>query len=180
MYMKSIYLVMSQTGSILSRTIKLFTGHEYNHISISLDENLDCMYSFGRKYPNNPFIGVFVIEGVDRGTFLKFVNTRCRVIEIKVSDYQYDLICKNIFFMLDDINKYKYNLLGLFLAAFNICRHSDYKFYCSEFVRYILDISDVDVSMIPDIPHPNDFMSIDHNVLYEGLLKDYSYIRKKS
>lgn len=141
---------MSQSGSILSRTIKFFTGDKYNHISLSLDENL------------------------------KFLDAKCRVIEINISDEQYDLLCKNIMFMLSDSEKYKYNLLGLFLSAFHICFHPDNKFYCSEFVRYILDIADIDVSMIPTVPHPVHFMRIDHGVVSEGLLKDYSYIRKKS
>lgn len=172
--MKKIYLVMSQTGSILSRTIKLFTGHEYNHISLSFDEDLNCMYSFGRKYPNNPFIGVFVVEGIDKGTYLKFKNTKCKVIEVEVTDEQYGLLCSNIAYMIDNIDKYKYNLFGLFLAAFHICFHANDKFYCSEFVRNVLDYSDVDVSMIPEIAHPTDFLSMDHTDLYEGLLKEYS------
>lgn len=172
--MKKVYLVLSQTGSVLSRTIKFFTGHEYNHISISFDENLNCMYSFGRKYPNNPFIGVFVVEGINKGTFLKFKNTKCKVIGIGVSDEQYELLCSNILLMLSDIDKYKYNLWGLLLAAFHISFHSDNKFYCSEFIRYILEHSSIDVSMIPDIPHPTDFLSMDHEVLYEGLLRNYS------
>ena len=172
--MKKIYLIMSQTGSVLSRTIKFFTKEEYNHISLSLDEKLNCMYSFGRKYPNNPFIGVFVVESFNSGTFLKFSNTKCMVLEVVVEDFQYDLLCDNIEKIKSESYKYKYNLLGLFLAAFNISRHKDYRFYCSEFVRYILEISDIDVSMISDIPHPNEFVCLEHNVLYEGLLANYN------
>ena len=47
--MRSIYLVMSQTGTILSKAIKGVTCDQYNHISISLDPSLECMYSFGRN-----------------------------------------------------------------------------------------------------------------------------------
>ena len=172
--MKYIYLVLSQTGTVLSRTIKLVTNKKFNHISLSLDDSLERMYSFGRRCPNNPFIGVFVVEGINKGTFLKFQDTMCRVIRIGVSDSQYDLLCSNIGDMIDSSDKYKYNLLGLFMAAFNICLKSDNKFYCSEFVRHILSLSDIDVSMIPDIVHPLDFMNMDNNIVYEGLLKDYS------
>lgn len=173
--MKKIYLVMTQTGSILSRTIKIVTGHSYNHISISLDSSLNNMYSFGRKNPDNPFIGVFVVEKINKGTFLKFKNTRCKVIEIDVTDRQYSLISSNINKMVLNKDDYKYNLLGLFLAAFHISFHPKKKFYCSEFVRYILKNSCVNVSFIPDIAHPNDFLKLKHVDLYEGLLREYRY-----
>ena len=172
--MKNIYLVLSQTGTILSKTIKVITNKEYNHISLSLDGSLDKMYSFGRKSPNNPFIGVFVVEGINKGTFLKFQDTKCKVIEISVSDKQYEELCSNIYYMLVNREKYKYNLLGLCLAAFHICLKFDNKFYCSEFVRYIMNLSDIDVSMIPEIAHPTDFVNMENNVVYEGLLRDYS------
>ena len=46
-----VYVVVSQTGTILSLMLKFFTKAKYNHASISLDNKLDEMYSFGRKYP---------------------------------------------------------------------------------------------------------------------------------
>ena len=165
---------MSQTGSMLSRTIKLISGKNYNHISISLSEDLSNMYSFGRKTPYNPFIGRFVVEGIDMGTFLRFKGTECRVIKIDVTDSQYENLCSNIYDMVENKDEYRYNLLGLLLAAFNVHASFDNKFYCSEFVKYIMEKSDIDVSMLPDIPHPTDFMRLDNDILYEGLLHDYS------
>ena len=173
--MRSIYLVMSQTGSILSRTIKLITKKEYNHISLSFDDKLDCMYSFGRKYTYNPFIGVFVVESINKGSFLRFNKTKCKVIEVVLTEEQYDRLLSNIDIMILKKDKYKYNIMGLFLALFNIERHPDTKFYCSEFVRYVLEKSGVDVSMIPTIPHPVDFEIMSNREIYRGLLKDYSY-----
>lgn len=180
MYMKSIYLVMTQTGTALSNAIKLVSKKEYNHISISLNDNLDCMYSFGRKNPYNPFIGAFVIEGISIGTFLRFKDTVCRVIRIDVNDLQYEALCSNIYDMIKNKNDYKYNLIGLLFAAFNIHVSFDNRFYCSEFVRHILCLSDIDVSMIPNIAHPTDFMNMDNSVIYEGLLQNYSkrYIKR--
>lgn len=177
--MKSIYLVMSQTGSMLSRTIKLISGKSYNHISISLSDDLNYMYSFGRKYPYNPFIGAFVIEGIDIGTFLRFKNTICRVIKIDITDLQYESLCTNIYDMIENRAKYRYNLLGLFLAAFNVHASFNNKFYCSEFVKYILEKSNIDVSVLPEITHPIDFMKLDNDVLYEGFMRNYSKCYKR-
>ena len=171
--MRCIYLVLSQTGTVLSRTIKFVTKKEYNHISLALDSSLVNMYSFGRKYPNNPFVGTFVIEGIDRGTFLKFYDTRCKVVCLSVSDDQYNKLLFNVNRMVDEKGRYKYNLIGLFMAAFGVHFSVQDKFYCSEFVRYILDLSDIDVSLIPSICHPVDFMVLSESVIYEGFLRDY-------
>lgn len=177
--MKDVYIVISQTGTFLSTILKIITGKEYNHASISLDSDLNKMYSFGRKNPYNPFIGVFLIEKINVGTYKRFINTKCKVIKISVTVEQYDLILCKLNEMVVDMDKYKYNLLGLFFAAIHINWHSDNKFYCSEFVRYILAIGSVDVSMLPEIVHPINFLDMDGGcVLYEGLLKDYPESRR--
>lgn len=178
--MKDIYIVISQTGTLLSTILKIVTRKEYNHASISLDSDLNKMYSFGRKNPYNPFIGVFLIEKINKGTYKRFINTKCKVMKITVTDEQYNVISCKLNEMVVDMDKYKYNLLGLFLAAIHINWHSDNKFYCSEFVRYILDFGNVDVSMIPEIAHPINFLDMnDGCVLYEGLLRNYNSKVKK-
>ena len=52
---RQLYIVISQTGTLLSRILKQITGAEYNHASISLPRDLERMYSFGRRHPYNPF-----------------------------------------------------------------------------------------------------------------------------
>ena len=48
---KQLYIVISQTGTLLSRILKHITGAEYNHASISMSRDLEKMYSFGRRHP---------------------------------------------------------------------------------------------------------------------------------
>ena len=67
--MKKIYLVLTHTGTILSRIIRIYTKDEFTHVSISLDDELNEMYSFGRLNPYNPFLGGFVHENINYGTF---------------------------------------------------------------------------------------------------------------
>ncbi len=52
--MKEIYIVLTQTGTFFSRSIKFITKEEFNHSSISFNQDLDVLYSFGRKVVNNP------------------------------------------------------------------------------------------------------------------------------
>ena len=94
--MKKVYIVLAHTGTILSRIIKIVTGAEYTHASIALDEDLDKMYSFGRKYSYIAFIGGFVKEGSNIGTFKRFYNTEISVYELKVTNEQYENVCQTI------------------------------------------------------------------------------------
>ena len=73
---RQLYIVISQTGTLLSRILKQITGAEYNHASISLSRDLERMYSFGRRHPYNPFWGGFVIESPRTGTFKRFSETK--------------------------------------------------------------------------------------------------------
>ena len=44
--MKKIYIVLTHSGTALSKIIKGFTKDEFSHVSISLDKELNEMYSF--------------------------------------------------------------------------------------------------------------------------------------
>ena len=40
---KKVYIVLTYTGTILSKIIKYYTKAEYCHVSLSLDEDLNKM-----------------------------------------------------------------------------------------------------------------------------------------
>ena len=88
--MKKIYIILTHTGTILSRIIKTYTKDEFSHVSIALDNELKEMYSFGRLNPYNPFIGGFIHEYLNKGTFKRFVKTRAKIIELEIDDKQYN------------------------------------------------------------------------------------------
>ncbi|MCM3651426.1 MULTISPECIES: hypothetical protein [Metabacillus] len=51
-----IYIILTDTGTIFTNMIKMYTKQSLNHASISFTKNLSTTYSFGRKNVNNPFI----------------------------------------------------------------------------------------------------------------------------
>lgn len=172
--MKKVYIVLSQTGTLLSRLIRLKTGAEYAHSSIALDENLRKMYSFGRLYPYIAFIGGFVRESKYFGTFRRFKKTQVSIFEIDVTDKQYEEISNNINFIKYNKKNYRFNILGLFLAGINKKNDRENTFYCAEFVKYILTKSGVDVSYLPDVIKPEDFKKLENaTLIYKGYLKEY-------
>ena len=86
---KQIFIVITQTGTMLSRILKRITGAEYNHASLSLSQDLTRMYSFGRRHPYNPFWGGFVIESPHAGTFRRFSDTTAIILLWKRSNRYY-------------------------------------------------------------------------------------------
>ena len=175
---KKIYIVISQTGTLLSRILRIITGAEYNHASLCLSDDLQCMYSFGRKNPYNPFWGGFVLESPNFGTFKRFSNTRIKVLCLEIEEEKYNAIKDRIKYMVSNKKDFGYNYLGLVFAWFKIVIKSDKRFYCSEFVKDVLVEQNIDgCEILKDIPQPVHFLDIPNiHLIYSGKLKDYSPI----
>lgn len=171
-----IYIVISQTGTMLSRILKVITHKDYNHASITPYNDLHIMYSFGRKNPYNPFWGGFVTESVSFGTFKRFSETEIMVLSIKIEAETYRKICETLENMLKSRKNYHYNYFGLWFAAFHIAITRKNRYYCSEFVREILKKHSIKGSEnLNKIVHPMHFLSIpDIKTIYQGKLKDYA------
>lgn len=160
--MKDVYIVLSQTGTALSRVLKLVTGAEYNHASISLDSTLRELYAFGRVDPMNPVIGGFVKESRVRGTFKRFSKTKILVLRRRVPDELYHEMYRYLEDMYKRRYEFKYNYFGLFFAAAKIHFAQSKHFYCSEFVRFVLlKFGMNEAEKLGEIVKPVDFMTLD-------------------
>lgn len=173
---KTIYVVFTQTGAMLSRILKVVTRARYNHSSISLTDSLSPMYSFGRIRPKNPFWGGFVMEAPRFGTFLRFPQTDAVVISVNVTDKQYEEIKSHLNDMYENKDNYGYNYLGLALGLFGKGCQLKNRYYCSEFVKDVLvrfDIVSDDVFM--EVVKPIDILNaLDGEIVYKGKLKDFT------
>ncbi len=167
-----IYIVLTQSYTLLARLIQKVTNGKYSHISLSFDEECTDMYSIGRKYTYYPFTGVYKNENIYKGVFILNPNAEILIYELNVSKLQYD----NIIRLLNEYgNSSKgYNFIGLVLAIFNK-KINRRKYYCSEFIYKIL--SDESVNIFPktdNIVKPMDFTNIEGlNKIYEGKILEY-------
>ena len=176
--MKEIYIVLTNTGTILSKVIKYWTKDINTHVSIALDSDLTKLYSFGRLNPYNAFMGGFVREGISRGTFKRFTNTTTQIYSLSITDEQYDRIIETIKEFRAQRKTYKFNVLGLLFAGFNKKMKFKNSFYCAEFVRYVLSHSSINAVDYSLIIKPEDFKKINGmHLIYQGLLREYK-IRK--
>lgn len=47
--MKTLYIFLTRSGTLLSNLVYRLTGARYTHASLAFDEDLSCLYSSTRK-----------------------------------------------------------------------------------------------------------------------------------
>ncbi len=167
-----IFILLTDTGTLFTRAIKLYTRKPYNHTSISFDGELTEVYSFGRKMPNNPFTGGFVKEEVENELFK---NARCAVYSCHVTEEQYEKMLKKVQEMEAKKELYRYNLIGVFALAAKMKVKRKNAYFCSQFVAALLQEAEIYIANKPlFFITPHDIQSDSRLQLeYEGDLKNY-------
>ncbi len=170
-----LYIVISQTGTILSRILKHITGAEYNHVSLALKPDLNTLYSFGRKFAYNPFAAGFVVESPHWGTFKRFSKTKVIVLALDVDRDTYKNIHSYVNYMMTNRSLYRYNYLGLIFAYFKKQKAYENRYYCSEFLKYVLQKFSIEgADKLAPIVQPIHFLDIPKTEqIYTGTLKEY-------
>ena len=172
---RDVYIVLSQTGTLLSRILKWVTHAEYNHSSISLQADLGEMFSFGRLHAYNPFHGGFVRESTKWGTFKRFPKTRAMVMKVSVPEEDYWAMELRLSEMYENRKQYHYNFSGVLAAAFHKCLRRKNCYYCSEFVRdFIVEFGLATRDTFQDIVKPMDFLKeFSDKIIYRGELRAF-------
>lgn len=171
----TIYVLLTDTGTMFTKMVKRFTSAPYNHASLALDAGLNELFSFGRKQATNPWIAGFVEEDVYDGTYRHFPNTRCALLRLKVSTHQQQEAIRIIRSFQQEKNSYRYNLIGLLFVLMNLDIEFKKAFFCSQFVAETLRNIGIKLWERPStLVSPHDFLlHPEFEVVYEGLLYDY-------
>ncbi|WP_068673939.1 hypothetical protein [Oceanobacillus sp. Castelsardo] len=169
---KVIYLLFTNTGTLLARVIRLFTGQSLNHVSICFDHKLMEVYSFGRKKVRNPFIGGFVKEDVRCG-FLR--KSECEIYQFTIEDLEYNRILERIREVEARKDAYKYNFLGLFGVLFQLELKRRNAFFCSQFIATLLnEVKQIQFSKSICFVKPEDIRKLEGlQLIYKGILESY-------
>lgn len=170
---KKMYVVLTDTGTLLTRLIKIYTKKPYNHASISFDAYLTEVYSFGRKRPHNPFIGGFVKENV-RSCF--FEQADCALYSLEVTEADRAKMKYYINQIEVEKDSYRYNFLGLFGFLINKPLKRKKAFFCSQFAANALDQCEgVAFDKPLELITPDDLTDIQNLTLeYEGKMEQYT------
>jgi hypothetical protein len=170
---KKIFILLTDTETILTRLIKSYTKKPYNHASIAFDAELMEVYSFGRKSAKNPFIGGFVREDIDS---VIFRQADCAIYSLNITEAEFQKMYQYIQEIASEKEKYRYNFIGLFGVLFQKPIKRKNAFFCSQFVASVLkeskiiDCEDEGLSLVKpsDLTHLANF-----ELLFEGGLNDY-------
>lgn len=172
--MKEIYIMLTQTGTLVSKTIKLYTRAKYNHASIGIDPRMKIFYSFARRVRYFPLIGGFITEVVDEGLFKKYEDCECVIYSIQVNDVAYRKFCRILNKYRKNPGRYKYNLLGFFGVVFNVPFSYENRNTCAEFVAKMLHESGIySFRKKFSLVRPDEIQQIPIlRLVYEGKIKD--------
>ncbi len=172
-----VYVVLTQTGTLISRTIKKFTRAPFNHASITTDKELGEMFSFARLNIKRPLPGGFIHEDISTGVFSLFSHIPCEIYGIRVTEEQLERYNLLLDHFKEHTKLYSYNILGLLTVPLGIPLKRKTRFVCSQFVAFMLEKSGAvefqkDISLVT----PDDFRFLDDAVLlYNGNIKEYSH-----
>ncbi|APH06077.1 hypothetical protein [Bacillus weihaiensis] len=174
-----IYILLTDTGTLFTKSIKKYTKAPYNHASIAFDAELNEMYSFGRKNPNNPIHGGFVKENVSTGTYSKYPNTTCVIYKLEVTDRHVEKMRRILGVFIKNKRKFLYNLAGVLGVSLNEPIEFSNSYFCSQFVADILNRSGLKLwDKLPALITPDDFRQHPElELIYEGKLFDYGPIK---
>jgi hypothetical protein len=169
---RKIYLVLTDTRTILTRLIQSYTKKPYNHSSIAFDSDLMEVYSFGRKTAKNPFIGGFVKEDMQ---WVLFQQANCAIYSLTITNDEYQKMNQHIQAIAANRKHYRYNFIGLFGVMLNRPIKRKNAFFCSQFVASVLQQCkaidfEKNIALVKpsDLPHSTNFQ-----LHFEGRLKDY-------
>ncbi|MDD4088965.1 MAG: hypothetical protein PHP29_04660 [Tissierellia bacterium] len=170
--MKEIKIVLTQTNTVICKTLKALSKKPYNHISISFEDDCSTMFSFGRKITWFPLVGGFIKEDINSGVFKMHPETKCKIYKFEVTDEDYDIIKMRFNDFISKPEKYRYSFLNVFLIRLNIPYQREYHYVCSSFVSYLLK------GIIPfnkeiSLVIPDDYNNLNLKPVYEGRLFEY-------
>lgn len=172
--MKTIYIVLTRSTTIVSKLVYLFTAADYTHVSISFDKELQPLYSSSRKNGTTMFPAGPCIESFQRGYLKKHREIPCAVYELEVTDEVYDKAKREVARIMRNSDDYHFNILGLILCYFNIPYHRKGYYFCSQLVSEVLLRSDaVPLPKDPELMRPSDYAGIKGlSCCYRGCLGD--------
>ena len=154
---RTVYILLTRSGTWFSRLIHLATQDRYTHASIGLDGPTGPFYSFGRKYEHFALPAGLVEEQVT----LRRRTVPCCLYELKVSQETYFRLRRQLNCMYARREEYSYNLLGTLACYFTRPLRRRHHYFCSQFVAGLLeDCGALELPKPPALLRPADFCQV--------------------
>lgn len=111
--MKTIYILLTRSGTLLSKLVYAATGASYTHASMAFDAELSCLYSSTRKNGYTMFPAGPSKEYLNKGVFRLRDNAPCALYALEVSDEAYSHALHRAEEFMRHSEEYSFNTLGL-------------------------------------------------------------------
>lgn len=178
--MKTLYIFLTRSGTLLSNLVYSLTGAQYTHISLAFDEDLSTLYSSTRKNGYTMFPAGPSREYLNRGVFLMRESIPCALYALEVTDEAYTRAKRRTQHMMHHGELYRFNSLGLLLCWMHIRWQRRRHYFCSQFVSEVLEKSgSMQLPKHSTLMHPNDYTRLEQlRCVYEGPLAGLPQRRK--
>lgn len=172
--MKTLYIFLTRSGTMLSNLVYHITGAQYTHVSLAFDPDLTTLYSSTRKNGYTMFPAGPSKEYLNRGVFRLREDIPCALYALDVTEEAYLRARRRADHMMAHGELYRFNSLGLLLCALHIRWKRRRHYFCSQFVSEVLQKSgSLDLPKHSTLMHPNDYASLPQlRCLYQGRLGD--------
>lgn len=167
-----VYILLMHSGTTLSTAIQKVTHDEFSHSSISFDSSLNSMYSFGRKFANNPLSAGFTRENIDDAFFKRPIPYALYVVFVTKDEFA--KMKKNLYEFVQNKDDLGYNFQGLIKYVMGVNPETKDKYFCSEFVSTILNTDTMRTKDRAAMTKPMDLTRLDNcHLIQKGLLTEY-------
>ena len=172
--MKTLYIFLTRSGTLLSNLVYHITGAQYTHVSLAFDPDLTTLYSSTRKNGYTMFPAGPSKEYLNRGVFRLREDIPCALYALDVTEEAYLRARRRADHMMAHGELYRFNSLGLLLCALHIRWKRRRHYFCSQFVSEVLQKSgSLDLPKHSTLMHPNDYTSLPQlRCLYQWRLGD--------
>ncbi|MBQ8617736.1 MAG: hypothetical protein IJ418_09550 [Clostridia bacterium] len=161
--MKTITIVLTKYSDLLSNFIYLMSGGGYTHVSLSLSDEEDLMYSFNFKG--------FCIENLEKHRRRGVTKSMCY--QLQVSEDAYAKLTRSIQHFIDHREEFCYTRLGAILCFLRIPFKWKGHYFCSQFVAEVLTRAGaIRLKMAPSLYLPN---HLKNELAYSWQLRNVQY-----
>lgn len=165
---RTIYILLTRSGTCFSRLIRLATQDNYTHASIGLDGPSGPFYSFARKYEHLLLPAGLVEETVT----IRRSAVPCCLYALTVTEDTYSRLRCRLDSMYAQRETYHYNLLGTLACWLRLPLRRRNHYFCSQFVAAVLEeCGALNLPKSPALLRPADFCQVGAlRPVHQGLL----------
>lgn len=180
-----VYILLTATSTFVNRHVRQFTKEPYGHVSLSFDNSLHNLYSFGYKKIGTETHGVGAAQESIHKEDLKTIydpKTPYGLYCIFLNEEQLKRAIDMVTYIYSRADNYKFSIRGLVNYTFKTPTTKSDEFFCSWFIAYILSCAkDNLLDRHPSLYSPYELTKIKGVYFVDGgLIENYNQWRVES